>query len=72
VKLTVVRAIPITLVVAATGFGLSGVPRFTNAQHGLDAVVGEIAWLGFLVAALVTLVAVRRRRAGRGSAPARA
>ena len=39
---------------------MSGVPRFKNGKHGLDYVVGEIAWLGFLVAALslVILVAV--------------
>lgn len=59
-KLTVVRAIPLALVVAIGAFVVSGVPRFKNGKHGLDYVVGEIAWLGFLVAALslVILVAV--------------
>jgi hypothetical protein len=68
VKLTVVRAIPIALAIAIAGFFVSGVHRFKNAHHGLDAVVGEAAWLGFLIAALalIILVAValhRRRRA---------
>jgi len=67
-KLTVVRAIPIVLAIALAAFFVSGVHRFKNAHHGLDAVVGEAAWLGFLIAALalIILVAVilhRRRRA---------
>lgn len=75
-KLTVVRAIPLTLVIAVAAFVLSGVPRFKNAHHGLDAVVGEIAWLGCLVAALATLVlaavALYRRRSNRATTTARA
>jgi hypothetical protein len=67
-KLTVVRTIPIVLAIALAAFFVSGVHRFKNANHGLDAVVGEAAWLGFLVAALalIILVAValhQRRRA---------
>jgi hypothetical protein len=58
VKLTVVRAIPLTLVIAVATFVLSGVPGFKNAHHGIDAVVGEIAWLGFLIAALATVVLI--------------
>jgi hypothetical protein len=55
-KLTVVRAIPLVLVTAVAALVVSGVPRFKNARHGLDYVVGEIAWLGFLIAALALLV----------------
>jgi hypothetical protein len=67
-KLTVVRAIPLALATAIAALFLSGVHRFKTAQHGLDAVVGEAAWLGFLIAALafVVLVAVALyRRVGR-------
>jgi len=76
VKLTVLRAIPLALVLAAATFVLSGVPRFKNAHHGADAVIGDAAWLGFLIAALalVALVAValyqrvtRRRAATAGT-----
>jgi len=67
VTLTVSRAIPLTLVAAAGLFGLSGVHRFENAHHGTDAVIGQAAWLGFLIAALATIVLVavalyRRRK----------
>jgi hypothetical protein len=55
-KLTAVHAIPIALAIAIAGFVLSGVDRFKNAHHGLDAVVGEAAWLGFLIAALAVIV----------------
>jgi hypothetical protein len=74
-KLTVNRAIPVTLALAVTAFLLSGVGRFKNAHHGLDAVVGEIVWLGFLIAALALVVLVgvagfrrlgTRRRAAAG------
>jgi hypothetical protein len=65
-KLTVVRAIPIALAIAIAGFFVSGVHRFKNAHHGLDAVVGEAAWLGFLISALALIilvaVALHRRR----------
>jgi hypothetical protein len=66
VKLTVVRAIPIALAIAIAGLFVSGIDRFKNAHHGLDAVVGEAAWLGFLIAALavivLTAVALHQRR----------
>jgi hypothetical protein len=60
VKLTVLRSIPIALVIALAALFVSGIHRFKTAQHGLDAVVGEAAWLGFLLAslALIVLVAV--------------
>jgi hypothetical protein len=75
VKLTFVRAIPATLILAGCTFVLSGVPRFKNARHGADAVVGEVAWLGFLIAVLATLVLIAvalygRRGRGQGH-PAR-
>jgi hypothetical protein len=55
-KLTMVRAIPVVLVTALALFALSGVPRFKNAHHGLDYIIGEIVWLGFLIAALAVVV----------------
>lgn len=71
-KLTVVRAIPIALATAIAGFFLSGIDRFKNARHGLDAVVGEAAWLGFLIASLAVIVlvavALYRRRVNRRGA----
>lgn len=57
-KLTVLRAIPIAVLLALTALFLSGVHRFKTAHHGLDAVVGEAAWLGFLLAALALVVLV--------------
>jgi hypothetical protein len=57
-KFTVLRAIPLVIVAAVAALVLSGVPRFKNATHGFDYVVGEIAWLGFLVAALSLLILV--------------
>jgi hypothetical protein len=58
VKLTVLRAIPIALVIALAALLLSGLHRFKTAHHGLDAVVGETAWLCFLLAALALVVLV--------------
>ncbi len=46
-------------------FMISGIPRFKDATHGADNVVGEICWLGFLIGALaliVTLVTLLVRR----------
>lgn len=57
-KLTVVRAIPVALAITIGALFLSGVHRFKTAHHGLDAVVGETAWLGFLIAALAVIVLV--------------
>lgn len=74
-RLTVAQAIPLTLVPAVCAFVLSGVPRFKNAHHGADAIVGDIAWLGFLIAALATLVlvavALYQRRGRSHASPAR-
>ena len=65
-KLTVVRAIPIAFAIALAAFVVSGIHRFKHAHHGVDAVVGEAAWLGFLIAALAVIVlvavALHRRR----------
>ena len=47
-------------------FMISGVPRFKTATQGVDYVVGEICWVGFLVgtlALIVTLGTVVYRRA---------
>jgi hypothetical protein len=75
-KPTVVRAIPIVFVLALASFALSGVPRFKNAHHGLDYLVGETVWLGFLIAALALIVlvavALYRRLSRRRSATAQA
>lgn len=55
-KLTVPRAIPVALAIALAALFLSGAHRFKAAHHGLDAFVGEAAWLGFLIAALAVIV----------------
>jgi hypothetical protein len=71
VKLTVVRAMPIALVIALAALFVSGIHRFKTAHHGFDAVVGETAWLGFLIAALaliVLLAVALYRRSSRRSA----
>ena len=57
-------------------FLTSGVPRFKDATHGADYVIGEICWLGFLIGALallvtVAVVVVRRVRGARGTSTAR-
>lgn len=54
-------------------FLISGVPRFREATHGANYVIGEVVWIGFLVGVLALVVTgvvvlVRRvrgtRRAG--------
>jgi hypothetical protein len=70
-KLTIHRAIPVVLIVDVALFMASGIPRYKNAEHGVDSVIGEIVWLGFLLGALALLAlvgtagtrAVARRRA---------
>ena len=54
-------------------FMISGVPRFRNATHGANYVVGEIVWIGFLIGVLALVIAlvtvlVRRVRGGRRTA----
>ena len=75
-KLTVHRAIPLVLVLDVVLLLLSGVGRFKNAKHGLDFVVGEIVWLGFLAGALTLLalaaVALARAAGRRRTREARA
>ena len=75
-KLTLVRTIPFTLAVAIAAFAVSGIGRFKDAKHGVDLVVGDIAWFGFLATALATLVlagtAVYRRRRRDTTSAARA
>ena len=70
-KLTVVRAIPLVLLIALAALFVSGIHRFKTAHHGFDAVVGETSWLGFLIAALALIVllavAVYRRASRRGA-----
>jgi Mn2+/Fe2+ NRAMP family transporter len=55
-KLSAVRAIPIALAVAVAALLVSGIPQLEDAHHGLDYVLGEIAWLVFLAAALAVVV----------------
>ncbi|HET8604515.1 MAG TPA: hypothetical protein VFM09_11340 [Marmoricola sp.] len=58
------------LVLAFVLFMLSGVPAIKDAKSGIDLVIGDITWFGFLLAALAFLVvgavivvrAARRRR----------
>lgn len=53
-------------------FVVSGIPRYRNATHGADHVIGNIVWFGFLLGALSLLITIavwitsttrRRRRA---------
>lgn len=75
-KLTVPRSIPLVLALDIAALLVSGIPRYKDAQHGLDLVLGEIAWLGFLVGALavlaLTAVAVGRKLARRRTPAAHA
>jgi predicted membrane protein len=75
-NVTVVRAIPLVLVLTIAALVLSGIGRFKHATHGVDYVVGETAWLGFLAGALAVLVlvavAVVRRVSARRAAGVRA
>lgn len=48
--------IPATLAVIDIAlFVLSGLPKYKNAHHDTDLVVGEIVWFGFLVGTLALL-----------------
>ncbi len=55
-KLTVLRSLPLVLVLDVVLLLVSGIPRFKNGKHGFDLVFGEIVWLGFLVGAFAVLV----------------
>lgn len=57
-KLTLVRAIPLVLVLDVVLFLISGIAPFKNAEHGTDYVISEVDWLGFLLGALALLVLV--------------
>jgi len=37
-------------------FLISGIPALKNAKHGADNVIGELAWLGFVIGTLALLV----------------
>jgi hypothetical protein len=38
---------------------ISGIPRFKNATHGSNYLIGEITWVGFLAGtALLAVIAV--------------
>lgn len=55
-RLTTLRAIPLALAVAVAGLIFSGIPRFRDARHGVDYVVGQGAWLVFVAGALAVIV----------------
>lgn len=44
------------LAVAFVLFMCSGIPALKNADHGLNLVLGDICWFGFLLTALVFIV----------------
>ncbi|MGH3499220.1 MAG: hypothetical protein ACRDP1_17325 [Nocardioidaceae bacterium] len=54
-----------------TLFVLAGIPRYSNATHGTNHLIGGIFWMGFLAGTLALLItlavwvtgATRRRRA---------
>lgn len=37
-------------------FMVSGIPAYRDATHGSDFVIGEIAWIGFLLGLLALVV----------------
>lgn len=51
-------------------FLISGVPRFKDATHGTNYVIGEVVWIAFLIGVLALIVTgvvfvVRRARVAR-------
>jgi len=58
-------------VLDVTLFLLAGIPRYSNATHGTDHIIGGIFWMGFLAGTLALLITLalwvtrttRRRRA---------
>lgn len=63
------RTLGIVLALAFCFFMTSGIPALKNADSGVDLVLGDIAWFGFLVLFLLFLVGtaytvVRRVRHG--------
>jgi hypothetical protein len=67
-----IRTYTTLVVLAAAAFfllNLSGDSQYKNADHGVDAVIGNIGWFGglacglaFLVLATRTVLIARRRR----------
>lgn len=45
------------LAVAFVLFMCSGIPALKNADHGINLVLGNICWFGFLLTALAFIVA---------------
>lgn len=37
-------------------FVLAGIPRYSNAKHGADHIIGGIFWMGFLAGTLALLI----------------
>ena len=69
-KVTVHRLLAAVFALDVALFLVSGIPRFKDAAHGADYVVGEVVWFGFLAGALAFVVlagvattrTLRRRR----------
>ncbi|MBB2894508.1 hypothetical protein [Flexivirga oryzae] len=51
------RTLGALLAVAFVLFMGSGVPAWKDATHGVDLVLGDICWFGFMLTALVFLIA---------------
>jgi hypothetical protein len=67
------RTLALLLGVAVVLFMLSGIPRYREAKHwGVDLIVSDIFWFGFLICALSFLAGagyvLARRLRTRGSA----
>lgn len=56
--------LPAVALVDIALFLLSGIPRFRDAESGVDLVVGDVLWFGFLAGllAVVALAAVALTR----------
>ena len=57
------------VVLAFVLISISGIPRFKNAKHGIDWVIGGVGWFGgcltvlaFLILLVRTIWIARRRR----------
>jgi hypothetical protein len=42
-------------------FALAGIPRYSNAKHGTDHIIGGIFWMGFLAGTLALLITLAVR-----------
>lgn len=51
-----IRSLATLLVAAFCSFMLSGIPQFRDAKHGVNLVIGDVFWFGFLILALLFIV----------------